>query len=112
MLPPMPIREFWLPLLWSKLICRLAMASGATRSAVSRFSFSSSIEDITVVRLRTLFASAPRLSRTNPSTLPTAPATAATACWSSSLSAESVRETPARSFMKALTSLSLSASAR
>ena len=110
MLPPMPIREFWLPLVWSKLICRLDMASGATRRAVSRLSFSSSIAPITDVRLRTLLARASRLSWTKPSTLPTAPATAATACWSSSLSAARVRETPARSLMNARTSLSFSAS--
>ena len=112
MLPPMPIREFWLPLLWSKLICRLAIASGATRSAVSRFSFSESIdghhrrqaphvvhERVAVVADEALDACRPR------------PATAATACLELvALRPRAVRETPARSCMKARTSLSFSAS--
>ena len=50
-----------------------------------------------------------RLSRTNVSTVPTALATAATACWSSSLSFASVCDTPARSFMNARTKASFSA---
>ena len=106
MLPAMPTREFCEPVVWSKPRWSESIAVGAISSAVSRLSFSDAIADITDDSCRMVFDSPSRLSRTKLSTVPTALATAATACWSSSLSAARVCDTPARSFMKARTSAS------